>query len=126
MATVVLPTRHATPVRTRLARLLQRHGALLALALVFGFASIRYESFLTPENLVNVLRQNSMIGLLALGMTFVILTGGIDLSVGTLLAVGGVVAAALSGHGSLLALMTAVLTTTLLGLFNGLVVTHGR
>src|SRR3712207_610742 len=67
--------------------LLQREGALAALIVVFVFGALRYDAFLTPENLLNVLRQNSMLGLLALGMTFVILTGGIDLSVGALLAV---------------------------------------
>ena len=93
------------PARSRLSpekavSLLLRHGALVALvvACLFGFA--RYAAFLTPENLLNVLRQNSMLGFVALGMTFVILTAGIDLSVGSLLAVAGIVAAALSPQGT--------------------------
>ncbi|MBV9036707.1 MAG: ABC transporter permease, partial [Acidobacteriaceae bacterium] len=73
--------------------LLGGQGASLALGAVFLFAALRYEAFLTPENLLNVLRQNSMLGLVALGMTFVILTGGIDLSVGSMVAVAGVIAA---------------------------------
>src|SRR5256885_2309266 len=86
----------------------QGRGALVVLGLVCALAAVRYESFLTPENLFNVLRQNSMPGLLALAMMFVILSGGIDLSVGTLLAVGGVVGAVLSADGSAVAVAGAV------------------
>ena len=106
--------------------LLLRHGALAALvvACLFGFA--RYAAFLTPENLLNVLRQNSMLGFVALGMTFVILTAGIDLSVGSLLAVAGIVAAALSPQGTAVAIVAGVLAATLLGLVNGVVIAKGR
>ena len=62
----------------RLPRLRVR-GAAVALLVAFAFGVARYAAFATPENLVNVLRQNSMVGLVALGMTFVILNGGIDL-----------------------------------------------
>ena len=112
--------------RATLASFIQRQGALIALVLVCIFASLRYEDFLTPENLLNVLRQNSMLGLIALGMTFVILTGGIDLSVGSLLAVAGVIAANLAGYGLWLAALVAVAFTTLLGLTNGLVIAKAR
>src|SRR3712207_4824804 len=83
-------------MRAKLASLLQRQGALLMLVLVGVLAAIRYEHFLTGENLANVLRQNSVLGLVSLGMTFVILTGGIDLSVGALVAVAAVVSASLA------------------------------
>ena len=67
-----------------------------------------------------MLRQNSMVGLLALGMTFVILTGGIDLSVGSLLAVAGIVAAALvARRGAASRCSPASASPTLLGLVNG-------
>src|ERR671921_1753660 len=92
-------------MRARLASFLQRQGALVALILVAAFAFARYERFLTEENLTNVLRQNSMLGLVALGMTFVILTGGIDLSVGSLVAVAGVVAAGRAGEGGVVAVL---------------------
>lgn len=110
----------------RIAPVLQRQGALVALALVGVFASLRYDTFLTEENLLNVVRQNSMLGLVALGMTFVILTGGIDLSVGSLVAIGGVVAANTAGRGTLLAVFSAVLLTSMLGLVNGLVIAKAR
>ncbi|HZH32624.1 MAG TPA: ABC transporter permease [Pyrinomonadaceae bacterium] len=112
--------------RARFASFVQRQGALIALVAVCVFAAVRYERFLTEENLVNVLRQNSMLGLVALGMTFVILTGGIDLSVGSLMAVAGVVAATLAGRGVVIAVVAAVAVATLLGLVNGVVIAKAR
>jgi ribose/xylose/arabinose/galactoside ABC-type transport system permease subunit len=112
--------------RARFVSFAQRHGALIALILVCIFAFARYETFLTQENLLNILRQNSMVGLIALGMTFVILTGGIDLSVGSLYAVASVVAVYLAGYGLLAALAGAVAATALLGLINGVVIAKAR
>jgi ribose/xylose/arabinose/galactoside ABC-type transport system permease subunit len=113
-------------MRARVASFLQRQGALVALVLVAAFAFARYERFLTEENLTNVLRQNSMLGLVALGMTFVILTGGIDLSVGSLVAVAGVAAASLADRGLSVALLAGVSVATALGLVNGLVIARAR
>lgn len=123
------PPRASQPSRprgARLAAIVQHQGAFIALVAlcIFGFA--RYGAFLTPENLLNVLRQNSMVGLVALGMTFVILTAGIDLSVGALLAVGGIVAAILSEQGSAVAIIAGVGAATLLGVVNGVVIAKVR
>jgi len=106
--------------------MLRGRGALVALtaACLFGFA--RYATFLTGENLLNVLRQNSMLGLVALGMTAVILTGGIDLSVGALLAAGGIAAAAASGHGTAAAVTVGIGIAALLGITNGILVAKAR
>jgi inositol transport system permease protein len=71
---------------------------IFLLVLMAAFAALE-PRFLTPLNLFNVMRQVSIYGLLALGMTFVILTAGIDLSVGSLLAFAGLVAAAVSKGG---------------------------
>ncbi|HYP01026.1 MAG TPA: ABC transporter permease [Pyrinomonadaceae bacterium] len=117
---------HGRLMRARFATFMQRQGALIALVGLFVFATIRYERFLSDENLWNVLRQNSMLGLVALGMTFVILTGGIDLSVGSLMAVGGVAAATLAGRGALVAIVAAVVLTTVLGFVNGVVIAKAR
>ena len=117
------------PRRSALGRLgarLRTQGALVALLVAVAFGTARYAAFLTPENLVNVLRQNSMVGLVALGMTVVILTGGIDLSVGALLAAAGAVAATLAAQGSHVAIAAGVGVAALLGLVNGLVITKGR
>jgi ribose transport system permease protein len=101
-------------------------GALVALAAVCLFGFARYAAFLSSENLLNVLRQNSMLGLVALGMTAVILTGGIDLSVGALLAAGGLAAAASSAHGTAAAVAAGVGVAALLGTTNGLLVARAR
>ncbi len=119
-------SRSGRPGRLAVARLAQRHGAALALAVVCLFAALRYEAFLTPENLLNVARQNSMLGLVALGVTFVIVSGGIDLSVGAVVALGGLAAAALTPRGSAPALLAAVAIGGAVGLCNGLLVTRGR
>src|SRR5687767_7869280 len=122
----VAPASRGRVLGARAISALQRQGALVALILVCIFGASRYYAFATPENLLNVLRQNSMLGLVALGMTFVILTGGIDLSVGALLAVAGVVAASLSPQGTLIAVVAGVGAAALLGLVNGVVIAKAR
>src|SRR6202011_3350566 len=71
---------------------------IFLIVLMAGFAAFE-PRFLTPLNLFNILRQVSIYGLLAVGMTFVILTAGIDLSIGSLVAFAGLVAAAVSKGG---------------------------
>jgi len=116
----------ARSIKAKLGSIFQQQGALIVLLLVCIVGFVRYEAFLTPENLLNVLRQNSMVGLVALGMTFVILTGGIDLSVGALVAVAGVIAANLADRGWAVALLAGVAATAVLGLINGLVISKAR
>lgn len=70
-----------------------RYGIVIALVLLCAVLAIASEHFLTTRNILNVLRQSSINGILAIGMTFVILTRGIDLSVGSVVALAGVVAA---------------------------------
>jgi ribose/xylose/arabinose/galactoside ABC-type transport system permease subunit len=126
MTTAAQPISRRFAFGPRAITLLQRSGALVALVVACIFGATRYYAFATPENVVNVLRQNSMLGLVALGMTFVILTGGIDLSVGALLAVAGVVAAMIAPHGSLAAIVGGIGAAALLGLVNGLLITKAR
>jgi galactofuranose transport system permease protein len=120
------PARPVPALRARAASVLQRQGAVVALVAlaIFGFA--RYEAFLTSENLLNVLRQNSVAGLVALGMTMVILTGGIDLSVGSVLAIGGITAAALSPYGTAAAVGGGLAAGAALGTLNGVLITKAR
>lgn len=110
----------------RFAKLITSQGVLLMLLSLAVFASFRYQTFLTPLNLMNIMRQNSMLAIVALGMTVVILSGGIDLSVGSLVALGGVVAAMLAGQGSFVAIAAGIASTTLLGVVNGLLVSRAR
>ena len=71
----------------------QKYGILIALILICVILTFANEYFLTTRNLVNVFRQTAINGILAIGMTFVILTRGIDLSVGSVVALAGVVSA---------------------------------
>src|SRR5206468_10063500 len=77
-------------------------------------------------NVASVLRYNSMFGLIALGMTFVIMTGGIDLSVGAVAALGSVMAALLSPYGPLVAIPVSLLAGTVVGLINGWIIARLR
>jgi len=76
--------------------LFSRFAPLIFLLLLVAVMSILEPGFRTERNLFNVLRQVSIIGILAIGMTFVILTAGIDLSVGSMLAVAGIVGASVA------------------------------
>jgi putative xylitol transport system permease protein len=73
--------------------LVQEYGIFLAFLLLAFVLSVSNEYFLTPGNISNVLLQTSINGVLAIGMTFVILTRGIDLSVGSVVALAGIVSA---------------------------------
>src|SRR5919202_235474 len=84
--------------------------------------------FLTVSNLLNIAEQAAIIAVVAVGMTFVIITGGIDLSVGSVLAFAGVVMASVLHRGVPvpLALVAALGTGFFCGLLNGLLITVGR
>ena len=89
----------AAPRRADLVGLLARFAPLVFLIVLMAAFSFFQPRFLSPLNLFNVMRQVSVYGLLAIGMTFVILTAGIDLSIGSLLAFAGLVAAAVDKGG---------------------------
>ena len=99
----------------------------IGLILLIVVISIINSAFLDLSNLLNLLRQVSINGLIAFGMTFVILTGGIDLSVGSILALSSAFTAILitSGLDPIVALIVGVLGGFLLGVFNGVLVTFG-
>lgn len=100
--------------------LIQRQGALLALLVLVVFGVSRYgENFYGSYNLWSFLKNNSYFGLIALGMAFVIMTGGIDLSVGSVVALGAVVAARVSPQGLWPALAAAMTVGLGIGLLNG-------
>jgi len=117
-----------TTTRKQSVRFLERFGALFGLLAIIVVLSILSPSFLSLSNLLNVLRQVSINALIAFGMTFVILTGGIDLSVGSILALSSAIVAQLlaSGMSFIPALFIGLLVGALLGLFNGLVITQGK
>ena len=98
-----------------------KNGELLALALMLAIASLVYDGFMTYGNITNVLRQVSMSALIGVGMTLVILTGGIDLSVGSMTAFCGILAAYLSAN-TVLAIAVPLVVGFLLGMLNGVIV----
>ena len=103
---------------------LASQGVLVALVLLILFGWARYDYFLGSFNVLSVLRYNSMFALIALGMCFVIMTGGIDLSVGSTAAMASVVSALLSPYGLVPGLLGGVAAGAAVGILNGLIVTR--
>lgn len=103
---------------------LARLGVILALAALILFGALRYDNFLSPFNILSFLRYNSMFALIALGMAFVIMTGGIDLSVGGVAALSSVMAAMLSTHSWWAGLAGGVGAGLAIGAMNGLIITR--
>jgi galactofuranose transport system permease protein len=101
---------------------LSSQGVLIALLLLILFGWLRYDNFLGLFNISTVLRYNSMFALVALGMCFVIMTGGIDLSVGSTAALGSVVAALLSPYGALIGMLGGLGIGLCIGILNGFVI----
>jgi len=120
-------------------RILKQFGPLLFLIILMIVFTALKPSFIDPINVFNIMRQISITGLIALGMTFVILTAGIDLSVGALLALCGMVAAIVAkggaastlslsasegtGYGWFAALLAAVIVGSVAGGIQGLTIT---
>jgi ribose transport system permease protein len=107
---------------------LMKYKSLFGLALLCLIISVIAPRFLTVNNLRNVMTQVSVNAVIAAGMTFVILTGGIDLSVGSILAVCGAIAAVItkSTGNVFLAVIAALIAGALIGLINGLIISKGK
>lgn len=116
----------ARSVASRLSDFTSRYGIIIAFVALCAVLSVISPYFLSVNNLLNVLRQTSINGILAIGMTFVILTRGIDLSVGSLMACAAMVAASFATGAEAAPLSVAVLaalaTGLVLGSVNGLFV----
>jgi ribose transport system permease protein len=109
-------------------QLFQKYGPLLALLLIVVVVTILEPSFMTTTNVLNVLRQVSISALIAFGMTFVILTGGIDLSVGATLALTGAIAASMlaSGMDPVFVMLVTLCLGAVLGMVNGVIIAKGK
>lgn len=103
------------------------YKSIIALLVFMVLVSIISPSFFTADNLLNILRQSSVNAIIAVGMTFVILTSGIDLSVGSVLALTGALAATLVGMDfNLMVVVTVTLAAgTALGCLSGLIIAKG-
>ena len=106
--------------------IISSQGVLIALAALILFGWLRYDHFLGLFNISTVLRYNSMFALVALGMCFVIMTGGIDLSVGATAAFGSVVSALLSPYGMLVGALGGIGAGLLIGVLNGVIIVRLR
>jgi ribose/xylose/arabinose/galactoside ABC-type transport system permease subunit len=112
----------------RILPFLARYGIFAALVIECAILGATVPSFLSAANLTNVLRQNSFTAILAAGMTFAILTAGIDLSVGSVVALSGVLCADALVHGWGVpgGVGVGLLAGVAVGLLNGLVITRLR
>ena len=101
-------------------KILSKYGIFIAFALLVIFMGIVSPPFFNPSNIINILRQTSVNGIIAVGMTFIIITGGIDLSVGSLLALSAVIATSFAHPGEW-PLVVPVCLGVLVGLTGGVV-----
>ena len=104
------------------------YSVLFALILLIVLASIISPRFLSARNLLNILRQVSVIGIVAMGMTVIIISGGIDLSVGSVLALSGIAGmSALNASGSIIvSILTTFGCALLVGAILGGLITKGK
>ncbi len=93
-------------------------GCLILLSLLNPY-------FLTIQNLINVIEQSSIIGFMAVGMTFVMINGNIDLSVGSVMTLAAVLVIGLEPHGLFTAILASLMVGIAIGLINGLIITKG-
>lgn len=109
-------------------RILSQYGILIALAMTCCLISFLNPVFLTVGNLSNLLVQATTITLIAIGMTFVVIAGGIDLSVGSIVALSGIVFGAAMHHGWSMSLAAgfALSAGACCGLINGSLVSYGN
>jgi ribose transport system permease protein len=106
--------------RERAGRLLQQHGAVMVLLALIAFGTAAFDSFASGANAAGIAVSSSFLAIVAIGMTFVIISGGIDLSVGSLFVLGGVLAAYGSRAGVLGALALPLAACGAVGLLQGL------
>ena len=116
------------PKNIDLKEFLIKYKSLVGLLDLITIVTILSPSFLSTKNIFNILRQTSVNGIIATGMTFVILTGGIDLSVGSILAISGAVCASLlaSGQNIIIAVLAALIIGAMVGFLNGFIITKGK
>jgi ribose/xylose/arabinose/galactoside ABC-type transport system permease subunit len=114
--------------KTKLIDILKKYGIFIVLLAIILIISIFSPIFFTTRNLLNILRQISVIGMIAVGMTFVIITAGIDLSVGSIVAMAGVIATSFAhpGDSVTLAFLLGALVGLAAGSFNGFIIAKGK
>ena len=118
--------------RLQVGRIASKYAIYIVLLLLIVAMSILSPGFLKHANIINIIRQNSFVGMVAIGMTFVAITGGIDLSVGAVMAFAGMITAKFCIADSAVSLPLAVavllgiLASAVVGVVNGLLVAKGK
>ncbi|HSK89880.1 MAG TPA: hypothetical protein VK875_01075 [Euzebyales bacterium] len=111
----------------RLATAVRRGGAVVVLLVVIAVGGLLFgESFLSTRNLLNIALGSSFLAIIAVGMTFVIISAGIDLSVGSVMALAAVLTAFGAQRGSLVAIVAPLVVCSLVGMVNGLLIGRAR
>ncbi|GAA4707954.1 ABC transporter permease [Brevibacillus fulvus] len=126
-----VPNQSASPEQkplVRVQRLWEKYSVIIAFFILLLAAAVVNENFFTSGNLMNILRQVAIIGIISLGQTIVILSGGLDLSVGASLALSGAVGITLMNEtGSVLSgVIGTLVCAVLIGVLNGTMVTKGK
>lgn len=127
--TVSQPVKKQSGVSRFFKKLLLEYNTILMLIILVIISSCISDKFFTMGNIINLLRQNVALGVIAMGMLFVILTGGIDLSVGSIAAVGSVMVAtflAVSGFDVVVSIILTILIGLALGLVSGVLVAYAK
>ncbi|MGB3366960.1 MAG: ribose ABC transporter permease [Acidaminobacteraceae bacterium] len=107
---------------------LYKYRSVIGLIIFSVIISLLNDRFFTVSNILNILRQTSINSVIAAGMTFVILTGGIDLSIGSTLALTGAISAYLisSGVHPIIAVIVALISGLTIGMLNGVIISKGK
>ncbi|MDR1796772.1 MAG: ABC transporter permease [Clostridiales Family XIII bacterium] len=108
---------------------LKESGVIIALVILFVFFSVSTDTFLSSQNLMNILRQVSLLGIMTMGMTMVIVTGEFDLSVGSTFGMTGLLTGTFMstlGYPIWVSIVLGVLIGIAVGLINGILVTYCR
>lgn len=104
---------------------INEYAIYVVLVLLFLFFSIASPSFINANNLINVVRQISMLGIASVGMTFALLVGGIDLSIGSQMSMVAVICSIMMTKGNInlwLAAILCIILTSAVGFFNGIII----
>lgn len=115
--------------QSALRNFVRENSVLVAMVVIVAAGILTSPAFVQPANLLNVTRQVSMVGILSVGMTFVILSSGIDLSVGSIVAVGAVLAAnnlQTPTSSIIVAVLIPIVAGVLMGIINGIGIAYGR
>ncbi|GAF27327.1 Ribose import permease protein RbsC [Moorella thermoacetica] len=116
-------------LRNKLNRVNERYGTLLILILMIVIITILYPGFFSTANLTNIVRQISIIAIIAFGATFVIITGGIDLSAGSIVGITSVIVASLAHPGMypvIIPIIVGMAVGSLAGVINGVLITKTK